>query len=129
MTDVPVAETLKAWITLDDELRAIRERTKTINAEKQKLGENVLTFMRENAVDDFKLEGSGAGSISRSVRTSKPALRRNVVHTQILLHFSDQPEKVAEALRAIEGVAEGEDMSMTGTQKELLTRRVPRKKT
>jgi hypothetical protein len=129
MTDVPVAETLKAWIALDDELRAIRERTKTINAEKQKLGENVLTFMRENAVDDFKLEGGGAGSISRSVRTSKPALRRNVVHTQILLHFSDQPEKVAEALRAIEGVAEGEDMSMTGTQKELLTRRVPRKKT
>ena len=60
MTDVPVAETLKAWIALDDELRAIRERTKTINAEKQKLGENVLTFMRENAVDDFKLEGSGA---------------------------------------------------------------------
>jgi hypothetical protein len=52
-----------------------------------------------------------------------------VVHTQILLHFSDQPEKVAEALRAIEGVAEGEDMSTTGTQKELLTRRVPRKKT
>jgi len=129
MTDVPVAETLKAWIALDDELRAIRERTKTINAEKQKLGENVLTFMRENAVDDFKLEGSGAGSISRSVRTSKPALRHNVVHTQILLHFSDQPEKVAEALRAIEGVAEGEDMSATGTQKELLTRRVPRKKT
>ena len=129
MTDVPVAETLKAWIALDDELRAIRERTKTINAEKQKLGENVLTFMRENAVDDFKLEGGGAGSISRSVRTSKPALRRNVVHTQILLHFSDQPEKVAEALRAIEGVAEGEDMSATGTQKELLTRRVPRKKT
>lgn len=129
MTDVPVAETLKAWIALDDELRAIRERTKTINAEKQKLGENVLAFMRENSVDDFKLEGSGAGSISRSVRTSKPALRRNVVHTQILLHFSDQPEKVAEALRAIEGVADGEDMSMTGTQKELLTRRVPRKKT
>jgi hypothetical protein len=128
MTDVPVADTLKSWIALDDEARSLKDRIRQINEEKQKLGTTVLNFMRENSVDDFKLEGNSAGSISRSVRTSKPALRRNVVHTQILLHFSDQPEKVAEALRAIEGVPEGEEMSTVGTQRELLTRRIPRKK-
>jgi len=128
MTDVPVADTLKSWIALDDEARTLKDRIRQINEEKQKLGTAVLNFMRENSVDDFKLEGNGAGSISRSVRTSKPALRRNVVHTQILLHFSDQPEKVADALRAIEGIPEGEEMSTAGTQRELLTRRIPRKK-
>lgn len=128
MSTVPVADTLKSWIALDDEARSLKERIRQINEEKQKLGTTVLNFMRENSVDDFKLEGNTGGSISRSVRTSKPALRRNVVHTQILLHFSDQPEKVAEALRAIEGVPEGEEMSTAGTQRELLTRRIPRKK-
>jgi hypothetical protein len=66
------------------------------------------------------------GTLSRSVRTSKPPLKRQQIRTQLLLQFSDQPQRVAEALRAIEGVHEGDDMSIVGTQKELLTRRIPK---
>jgi hypothetical protein len=44
----------------------------------------------------------------------------------LLLQFADQPQRVAEALRAIEGIQEGDDMSTGGTVKELLTRRLPR---
>ena len=44
--------------------------------------------------------------------------------------FADEPQKVAEFLRAIEGIQEGEDnMSAGGTQRELLVRRVPRQRT
>jgi hypothetical protein len=57
-------------------------------------------------------------------------LRRELIRTQLLLQFADQPQRVAEALRAIEGIPEGEDnMSTGGTQKELLSRRIPRTKT
>jgi hypothetical protein len=42
------------------------------------------------------------------------------------LQFADQPQRVAEALRAIEGISEGDDMSVGGTQRELLVRRVPK---
>jgi hypothetical protein len=121
-----VKETLKQWIALDDELRAIQKRSKEIRTEKQTLSAVVLDFMRENDVDDFKLEGGSAGTITRSVRSVKPGIKRNTVRTQLLLHFSDQPQKVSEALRAIEGIPEGEDAASVVVQKELLTRRVPK---
>lgn len=121
-----VKETLKQWIALDDELRALQKRSKEIRIEKQTLSETVLAFMRENDVDDFKLEGNSAGTITRSVRSVKPGIKRNTIRTQLLLHFSDQPQKVSEALRAIEGIPEGEDAASVVVQKELLTRRVPK---
>jgi len=121
-----VKETLKQWIALDDELRALQKRSKEIRTEKQALSAVVLDFMRENDVDDFKLEGNSAGTITRSVRSVKPGIKRNTIRTQLLLHFSDQPQKVSEALRAIEGIPEGEDAASVVVQKELLTRRVPK---
>jgi Arc/MetJ family transcription regulator len=126
-SSTPVKEALKQWIVLDDELRAIQKRAKDIRTQKQALGDVVLTFMRENDVDDFKLEGNSAGTISRSTRTVKPVIKRNTIRTQLLLHFSDQPQKVSEALRAIEGIPEGDDAGSVAVQKELLTRRVPKK--
>jgi hypothetical protein len=118
---------LRKWIELDDESRRITERLKEIRVEKATLGGSVLSFMRENELDDFKLEGMSTGTLSRSVRTIKPALKRNTIRTQLLIHFGDQPSKVSEALRAIEGIGEGEDAMSVGIQKEMLTRRLPRK--
>lgn len=118
---------LRKWIELDDEARRITERLKEIREEKATLGGSVLSFMRENELDDFKLEGMSTGTLSRSVRTIKPALKRNTIRTQLLIHFGDQPSKVSEALRAIEGIGEGEDAMSVGIQKEMLTRRLPRK--
>ena len=122
-----VKDALKAWISLDDEIRTLQDRIKAIREEKQKHAESVLKFMRDNEVDDFKLEGMTGGSISRSVRTYKPGIKRNTIRTQLLIHFGDQPNKVSEALRAIEGIPEGEDAMSVGIQKELLTRSLPRK--
>jgi seryl-tRNA synthetase len=125
--DSPVKVALRAWIALDDELRKLTARSKEIRDEKQKLSGTVLEFMRENDVDDFKLENTG-GTISRSVRTVKPALKRSAIRTQLLLEFSDQPQRVSQVLRAIEGIPEGgDDVGSVVVQKELLTRRVPKK--
>jgi hypothetical protein len=120
---------IRSWVTLDDECRQLQVRQKAIRDEKARLSASILEFMRSNEVDNFALEGNGLGTISRSVRTSRPPLRRNQIRTQLLLQFSDQPQRVAEALRAIEGITEGEDMSVGGTQRELLSRRIPRTKT
>ena len=122
-----VRDSLKQWISLDDEERQLRQQIKAIKERKDGLSRNILEFMRTNQVDNFSLEGNGVGNISRSVRTSRPPLRRNVLRTQLLLHFADQPQKVGEFLRSIEGIPEGGDnMSAGGTQRELLVRRVPR---
>jgi len=128
--ETPVKSALREWIALDDEARKLAARAKEIREEKQKLSGVVLEFMRENDVDDFKLENTG-GTISRSVRTVKPALKRATIRTQLLLEFADQPQRVSQVLRAIEGIPEdggaGDDVGSVVVQKELLTRRVAKK--
>jgi hypothetical protein len=119
---------LKEWVTLDDQERSLKLQIKQIRDKKAQNSEHILKFMRDNSVDDFKLEGQG--SLSRSVRTSRPALSRDKIRTQLLIQFADQPQRVAEALRSIEGTGGGQDGDDTppiGTQRELLVRRVPRK--
>ena len=124
-----VRQTLRDWISLDDQARDLQNQLKNIREQKMKLSETVLGFMRDNQIDDIALEGSGIGNIRRTIRTSRPPLRRNFIRTQLLLQFADQPHRVAEVLRAIEGIPEGaDDMSVGGTQRELLTRHIPRTK-
>jgi hypothetical protein len=124
-----VRQRLKEWVSLDDQERELKRQIKVIHEQKSKNSALILEFMRSNEVDNFSLEGNGVGNISRSVRTSRPAIRRNVLRTQLLLQFADQPQRVAEVLRSIEGIPEGaEDMSVGGTQRELLVRRIPREK-
>ena len=120
---------LKQYIDLDNTEREHKEKIREIKKQKDELSKKILAFMKENSVDNFALEGNGSGLISRSVRTSRPPLKRNLIKTQLLLQFSDQPQRVAEVLRAIEGVPDNaEDMSVGGTQRELLVRRLPRNK-
>jgi hypothetical protein len=124
-----IRETLKEWVALDDRERECRRQIKEIRDQKVKNSARILEFMRENSLDNFSLEGSSVGNITRSVRTSRPALKRNVIRTQLLLQFADQPQRVAEVLRSIEGIPEGaEDMSVGGVQRELLVRHLPRSK-
>lgn len=122
-----VRNVLKEWVTLDDQERSLKLQIKQIRDKKAQNSEHILKFMRDNSVDDFKLEGQG--SLSRSVRTSRPALSRDKIRTQLLIQFADQPQRVAEALKSIEGGGgqDGDDTSPIGTQRELLVRRVPRK--
>ena len=118
---------IKEWIGLDDQNRELQKQQKFLREQKVLLSQKILEFMRENQVDNFNLEGGSSGTIARTIRQSKPPLKRQIVRTQLLLQFADQPQRVAEVLRAIEGIPEGaEDMSVGGIQKELLSRRLPR---
>jgi len=120
-----IRETLREWIGLDDQIRALQAQIKTIRDRKTQLSASVLEFMQGNNLDNFVIEG-GAGTIAKSTRTVRPPLRRNAIRTQLLIQFADQPQRVAEALRAIEGIQEGDDMSVGGTQRTVLSRRLPR---
>lgn len=124
-----VRASLKEWVSLDDQERQLKKQIKEIRELKARNSQDILGFMRNNEVDNFTLEGAGLGNVSRSVRTSRPPLRRDFIRTQLLLQFADQPQRVAEVLRSIEGIPEGaEDMSVGGTQRELLVRRIPKDK-
>ena len=123
-----IRQTIKDWIMEDEEERKLRQQIKEIHKKKIEKSAAILEFMKANEVDNFAIEGNGVGNISRTVRTTRPALKRSQIRTQLLLQFADQPQRVAEALRAIAGIPEGDDMSVGGTQRELLVRHVPRAK-
>ena len=125
-----VRESLKQYIALDDQERQLRNQIKLIREQKQKYSSGILEFMKSNDIPGFDLEGDNAcGSISRTVRNSRPPLKRNVIRTQILMHLADEPHRAAEILRSIEGIPEGaDDMSVGGTQRELLIRKLPKAK-
>jgi hypothetical protein len=130
MADAEEVKTvIRTWVQLDDESRQLQARQKVIRDEKARISDSILSFMRDNQVDIFALEGNGLGTLSRTMRTSRPPLRREIIRTQLLLQFADQPQRVAEALRAIEGIPVGDDMSVGGTQRELLSRRIPKTRT
>ena len=116
-----VKEILKNWIAYDDQERELRKQIKELKEKKNKGSEEILKYMRDNQVDNFAIEGKGG--LSRSVRSSRPALRRDTIRTQLLLQFADQPQRVADVLRAIEGAPEA-----AGAGRELLVRHVPREK-
>jgi len=116
-----VKEILKSWIAADDQERELRKQIKELKDQKSKGADDILKYMRDNQVDNFAIEGKGG--LSRSVRTSRPALRRDTIRTQLLLQFADQPQRVAEVMQAIEGTP-----AAAGTGRELLVRHVPREK-
>lgn len=120
-----VKEALRAWLAIDDQMRTLQAQMKTLRDQKTTLGAQVLSYMKDNDLANFVLDGPG-GTIARSERTSRPALKRSTLRQQLFLQFADQPERVAEALRAIEGIHEGDDMSVGGTKRDVLSRRLPR---
>ena len=121
-----IKDTLRSWIAIDDQIRGLQTQIKTLRDQKTLLGSQLLSYMKDNDLANFVLDGPN-GTIARSERVSRPALKRSTLRQQLFLQFADQPERVAEALRAIEGIPEGgDDMSVGGTKRDVLSRRLPR---
>lgn len=121
-----VRETLRQWISTDDEIRALQAQIKELRDRKNALGGQVLEFMRGNNLDNFVIEG-GAGTIARQQRTVRARPGKAVVRAQLAMILADQPQRMVEVLRVLEGVpAGGEDDTNSLTTRELLTRRLPR---
>ena len=122
-----IRETLRQWISIDDEIRALQTQIKGLRDRKNQLGTNVMEFMRGQNLDQFVLDGGG-GTIARQQRTVRARPNKQVVRTQIALLLADQPQRMAEVLRTLEGLPEPGQEPDAGsvTTRELLTRRLPR---
>lgn len=117
-----VRNTLREWIAADDQIRALQAQAKTLRERKVALSAQILEFMRGQNLDNFVIEGQ-AGTIARQQRTVRPRPNKTIVRTQIAILLADQPQRMAEVLRTLEGVQGGDEAANT---RELLTRRIPR---
>jgi hypothetical protein len=122
-----VREVLRAWISLDDEARILQTQLKELRARKLALSQQVMEFMRGQNLDQFVLEGGG-GTIARQQRTVRARPSKQVIRTQIAVLLADDPQRMTEVLRTMEGLpASGEEPDTESvTTRELLTRRLPR---
>lgn len=122
-----VRDTLRQWIGVDDQIRGLQAQIKALREQKTQLGGQVMEFMRGQNLDQFVLEGGG-GTIARQQRTTRARPNKQVVRTQVALLLADQPQRMAEVLRTIEGLPEPGEEPDAGSvvTRELLTRRVPR---
>ncbi len=122
-----IRDVLRQWISADDEIRGLQRQIKEIRDRKNQLGGQVLEFMRTSNLDNFVIEGGG-GTIGRQQRTVRARPNKQVVRTQIAILLADQPQRMAEVLRTIEGLPEpGQEPDTASiTTRELLTRRLPR---
>ena len=122
-----VREVLRSWIALDDETRALQAQLKDLRARKLALSQQVMEFMRGQNLDQFVLEGGG-GTIARQQRTVRARPSKQVVRTQIAILLADDPQRMTEVLRTMEGLpAPGQEPDAESvTTRELLTRRLPR---
>lgn len=122
-----VREVLRQWIVVDDEVRGLLKQVKELRDRKNELSGQVLEFMRGNNLDNFVIEGGG-GTIGRQQRTTRQRPSKQVVRTQVALLLAEDPQRMAQVLRTIEGLPEpGEEFDTASvTVRELLTRRLPR---
>lgn len=119
-----VRDVLRSWIALDDEIRTLQTQIKELRTRKLALSQQVMDFMRGQNLDQFVLEGGG-GTIARQQRTVRARPNKQVVRTQIAMLLADDPQRMAEVLRTMEGLPQpGEEDSVI--TRELLTRRLPR---
>jgi hypothetical protein len=122
-----VREVLRSWIALDDEARVLQAQLKELRTRKLALSQQVMEFMRGQNLDQFVLEGGG-GTIARQQRTIRARPSKQVVRTQIAILLADDPQRMTEVLRTMEGLpTSGEEPDAESvTTRELLTRRLPR---
>lgn len=100
---------------------------KELRTRKLALSQQVMEFMRGQNLDQFVLDGGG-GTIARQQRTVRARPSKQVVRTQVALLLADDPQRMAEVLRTMEGLPPpGQDYDEGSvTTRELLTRRLPR---
>jgi hypothetical protein len=122
-----IREVLRSWIGIDDQIRILKAEIKTLQDQKKTYGGQVMEFMRGQNLDQFVVEGGG-GTIARQQRTTRTRPNKQMVRTQVALLLSDDPSRMAEVLRAMEGLPEPgmEPDEGSVVTKELLTRRLPR---
>ena len=88
-----LADMIKEWIQIENELVELRKAAKERRIRKKELTDNLVDVMKENEIDEFNVNGSKLIYTKRKTRTalSKKHLL-NVLHH----YYRDEPERAAE---------------------------------
>lgn len=84
---------VKKWITLDNEIRAIQKEANIRKQEKKEITNDLIEIMKTNELDSIEIKDGNLNYVSRNVK--KPITKRYLVSV-LNNYFQGDLEKVSE---------------------------------
>ena len=75
-TKEELIQTIKSWVKIDNEVRALQKEVKKRNADKKMLSEGLITVMKKNEIDCFDIKD---GHIMYSKKSVKKPMTKKVL--------------------------------------------------
>lgn len=88
-TKEELIQNIKAWMTIDSEMKELQKELKSRRAEKKKLADSLVEIMKENEIDCFDLS---EGKLLYTKTNVKTALSKKHIMKCLEQYFSQDPE-------------------------------------
>ncbi len=85
-------QTVRDWVKLDNEVRALNKEISKRRAEKKKISEDLISVMRENELDEFDIKDGQLMYVKKNVK--KPINQKQLL--SILSNYYKDAEKAEE---------------------------------
>lgn len=86
-------KTVKEWVRIDNEIRALDREQKTRKLEKKKLSDNLLNIMKQNEIDCFDINN---GQILFQTRKSKKPITKKILFNVLSKFYNGDHIKTTE---------------------------------
>ncbi len=85
-------QTVREWVKLDNEIRALNKEIAQRRTEKKKMSEDLISVMRENQLDEFDIKDGQLMYVKKNVK--KPISQKQLL--SILSNYYKDTEKAEE---------------------------------
>ena len=88
-----LAENIKEWIQIENELTELRRAAKERRARKKELTNSLVDIMKQNEIDCFDVNGS---KLIYTQRKTKSAINKKHLLNVLQHYYANEPQKAAE---------------------------------
>jgi hypothetical protein len=78
-TKEQLVKTIKDWVRLDNEIRALKKEEESRRTDKKKVSESLMRIMRDNEIDCFDIKDGQISYIKKNVK--KPITKKTLLET------------------------------------------------
>jgi hypothetical protein len=92
-TKETLIKTIKEWVKLDNEIRALKKEESKRNSEKKAVSNTLIEIMKKNEIDEFDIKD---GQICYSKKHIKKPITKKMLTNILSKYFKGDTEKAAE---------------------------------
>jgi hypothetical protein len=92
-TKEQLVNTIREWVKLDNQIKALQKEQSTRKKEKTRLSQQLVDVMKQNEIDCFDIKD---GSICYSKTTVKKPITKKILLNILSTYYSDDMDKAVE---------------------------------